>query len=172
MSTKGHSRRFLFQTALASGPEAPLAPLTVEANLGPAAPLPVFAISLGREDNVDTPVGVVLRLEAFDLSVDLTAGLLAGPPFAARKVLLTETALKVAGFLAVDEDRTWLPSLLFESPLDASVSEPPLTLTSAELIWSSTLVMCLFSISSWPGLPFRIARSRTPWSESTSARLV
>lgn len=56
--------------------------------------------------------------------------------FAARKVLFTETALKEIGFLIVEVVRLWLfPSAsLFEfSDLAASLSDPPLTLTSAEL---------------------------------------
>jgi hypothetical protein len=68
--------------------------------------------------------------------------------FAPKNVLLTETDLKLCGFLTVDEVRTWLGSFVFET--DASVSEPPLTLTSAELMRSSTmsLIALFFSGSS------------------------
>lgn len=79
-------------------------------------------------------------------------------PFAARKVLLTDTDLNDVGFFTADTVREWplrSPSFFVESPLDASVSEPPLTLTSVEFTSSSTMsVMCLFSNSS-AGEPFR-----------------
>lgn len=86
----------------------------------------------------------------------------------ARNVLLTETALNVAGFFAEEPVRPWLlsPSLcLVQSVREASVSDPPLTLTSAELIWSSTLVMRLFAISSLfvERLPFTVGGSRAAW---------
>jgi len=68
------------------------------------------------------------------LSLDLAAAV-EPPALDARKVLLTETALKVVGFLTVDEVLSW-PLSSFrgfdESALDASVSDPPLTLTSVE----------------------------------------
>lgn len=70
----------------------------------------------------------------------------------ARNFLLTDTALKVVGFLAVEPVRTWFlsPSLAFP----ASVSDPPLALALAESTLSSTWVMCLFSSSSWLATPF------------------
>lgn len=56
-------------------------------------------------------------------------------PFAARKVLFTDTALNDIGFLTVDEVRTW-PSI---TPFDfiVSLSDPPLTLTSADVTATS-----------------------------------
>lgn len=63
----------------------------------------------------------------------------------AKKVLLTETDLKVAGFF-VDEVLEWpLSSFLDASGLEASVSDPPLTLTSVELITSSTISLTSLS---------------------------
>lgn len=82
----------------------------------------------------------------------------------ARNVRFTETDLKLWGFFTVEEDRAWPLSAdsLVESVLNASVSEPPLTLTSAELTSSSTMsVICLFSISS--GDPFN---AMMVWSAS------
>lgn len=71
-----------------------------------------------------------------------TPGVLAN--FAARKVLLTDTDLNVAGFLANDDVRTCplsSPSLLLTaSGRDASVSDPPLLLGSAEFTRSSILL--------------------------------
>lgn len=89
------------------------------------------------------PVGFV----SLSFGVVLGAGALD-----ARNFLLTDKALNVAGFLTVEPVRTWFlsPSLA----LEASVSDPPLTLASAELTLSSTWVMCLFSISSWLATPF------------------
>jgi hypothetical protein len=78
---------------------------------------------------------------------------------AARKVLLTDTALKV-GFLATEEVLAWLLSSSFafeESVRAGSVSDPPLTLVSVKLSCSSTLVMCLFSMSSVTRPPFTAA---------------
>lgn len=97
--------------------------------------LPVFAMSRGlEEDKVAEPVGGVLELGG-GLSAVFAEALLAFA-FAARKVLLTETALKVAGFLTDEPVRPCplSPSLLLTpSAFDASVSEPPLALASAEL---------------------------------------
>lgn len=93
---------------------------------------------------LEPPTGFSLILEA------VSGALL----FAPRKVLLTETALKVAGFLIADEVRAWFlsPSRCFVP----SVSEPPLTLASAELHWSSTFAMRLLKMSSpGAGIPFR-----------------
>lgn len=86
---------------------AGLAPFTTEENFVPVAELaPVLATSLGREpDKVEVldeagliPDGVVL------LSLAFAAELLAAA-FEARKVLFTETALKVVGFLRSVEER-------------------------------------------------------------------
>lgn len=65
----------------------------------------------------------------------------------ARKVRLTETDLKLRGFLIVEEFRTlFLSTRCFgRSALDASVSEP-LTLASAEFTNSlTTSAICLCS---------------------------
>lgn len=126
-----------------------------EANLGSESllPLPVLAIKRGRDsDNVEEPGGGVPELPVGRSTV--LAAALELFALAARKVLLTETALNVAGFLAADPVRLW-----FLSPSrvrDASVSDPPLTLTSAECVaCSSTLRIRLFAMSSMLcGLPF------------------
>lgn len=57
----------------------------------------------------------------------------------AKKFLFTETDLKVMGFLT-DEVLEWpMSSFLTWLSLEASVSDPPLMLTSAELTTSSTM---------------------------------
>lgn len=137
-------RRFLFQTAFASGAPG-LLPLTAKRGSESLLPLPALATRRGREaDSADGPGGGVFeppmgRSVTFEGMPELFA-------LAARKVLLTETALKVAGFLAAEPVRLWLwfPSLA----RDASVSDPPLTLTSVECSCSSTLVMRLLAMSS------------------------
>lgn len=104
-------------------------------------PLPVFAMSLGR--GVRLP-GVELRVvvaAGFSGTLAGAAGVVA---FVVRNFWLTLMALKAMGFLTVDELRG-LSSLL----LVASLSDPPLTLTSAEVTTSFAMSeMCLFSISS------------------------
>ena len=112
--------------------------------------LPVFATNLSRDPEEPGVDGwdVVDAKVAADLSPVFEEE--AAALFAARKVLLTDTDLKLEGFLT-DEERTLpLSSLSFEiSVFDASVSDPPLTLTSAELTSSSTMsAICLFSMSS------------------------
>ena len=103
-SAKSHAdiRLFLFHTALASGAEAGFPPFAPD-NRGPESrvPLPVFATNRGLDaDGVPEPGGGVLEPD-FDLS--LTFVVLEGiAALDARKVLLTETALKVAGFLTDD----------------------------------------------------------------------
>jgi hypothetical protein len=93
------------------------------------APLPVLATKRGRDaDNEAEPVGGVLEPGA-GLSLSFDEAVVAFA-LAARKVLFTDTALNVAGFFAVELVRPWP---LSPSLRDASVSEPPLTLTSAEL---------------------------------------
>lgn len=90
-------------------------------------------------------------MEDAEPAADSGLEVIAAAPLAARNVLLTETDLKLSGFLTADELRV-LP-LSSSLDLDASVSEPPLTLTSADCTSSSTRsVICLFSISS--GDPF------------------
>lgn len=159
---RANIRRFLFQTTLGSGAVGGFPPFAPDARGSEfPVPLPVLAISRGRDaDKVAEPVGGVLD-PADGLSVPLDAGF--AEALAARKVLLTDTALNVAGFLTDEAVRPCplSPSLLFDpSPLDASVSDPPLTLTSVELSWSST-VRCLFSIPSVAAVPFTVAKS---WS--------
>lgn len=155
-----HVRRFLFHTAAGSG-AAPGLPFERDEKRGlePPAPVPVFATSRGRDmDKAAEPVGGVLEpaaglslvFEARPEELDL----------AAKKVLFTETALNVGGFLVGELVRPWprSPCLFF-----ASVSDPPLTLTSAELICSSTLVMRLLAMSSGRGgVPFIVGGSTLP----------
>lgn len=95
----------MFHTALASGATAGFPPLAAENRGTEPLPLPVFAISRGRADRVAEPGGGVLELE---LGLSLGFGETeVTPDLAARKVLLTETALKVAGFLTEDPERAW-----------------------------------------------------------------
>lgn len=130
-------RLFLFHTALGSGAEAGFPPFTPD-NRGPEsrAPLPIFATNRGLgADSVAEPWWGGVLEPVFDLSATFVV-LIGVAALDARKVLLTETALKVAGFLTDDPVRPWLlsPSLSFElSARDASVSDPPLALASAEL---------------------------------------
>jgi hypothetical protein len=87
--------------------------------------------------------------------------------FAPRNVLLTDTDLKLWGFLTVEEARAW-PNDDLSLDVDASVSDPPLTLTSAELTSSSTIsAICLFlSMSSGRPPPFSgTAEWSTWWGE-------
>lgn len=136
---RASSRRFLFQTTLGSGAVAGFPPLTAEENRGAEsrAPLPVFATSRGRETEsvADPGGGVLVPVVGFSPALETV---LPGAALAAKNVLFTETALNVAGFLAAAEPvRPWLlsPSLcLAQSEREASVSDPPLTLASAELI--------------------------------------
>lgn len=96
----------MFHTALGSG-DAAGRPFTIEANRGRESfvPLPVFATRRGREaDNEREPGGGV-----FDPPLGFSFVLVAAAgafPLAARNVLLTETALNVAGFLTDEELRT------------------------------------------------------------------
>lgn len=152
-------RRFLFQTVLGSGAVAGLPPLAAKRGIESRLPLPVLAMRRGRFEAAADWGG-------WALGVPGAAGLLSpgfeavapGPAFEARNVLLTDTALNVAGFLTVDDVRAWsLSSPDWDaSPLDASVSDPSLTLTSAEVVCSSTFVMRLFSISSAARPPFSV----------------
>lgn len=147
----GDLRLFLFHTTLGSGAAAGFPPFVSDENLGVELPVPLpdFATKRGRDmDKVAEPVGGVLEPAAgLSLVLDETFGF----ALEARKVLLTETALNVAGFFVEAPARIWPLSPSFAR--DASVSDPPLTLTSAELIWSSTLVIRLFAMSSGRGEP-------------------
>jgi len=95
-------RRFLFQTAFGSGAVAGRPPLTANLGMESRLPVPVFAISRGLVvEKVDVDVCAVRLAIVEGLSPILAVeGLEA--PFADRKVLLTETALKVVGFLTED----------------------------------------------------------------------
>jgi hypothetical protein len=96
--------------------------------------LPDFATSLG----FDTKDADAVAELAVELPVPLSPGLGGvGPvaPFAARKVLLTDTALNDIGFLTVEEVRTWPSTVPFD--FTASLSDPPLTLTSADVTATS-----------------------------------
>jgi hypothetical protein len=91
------------------------------------------------------------------------------PALDARKVLLTETALNVAGFLTDDDTLAWLrsPAGFAESDLGPSVSEPPLTLTSVDRVCSSTLVIRLFAMSALASVPLTEAFGSTSCAVST-----
>ena len=162
----GFIPRFLFQTTLGSGAAAGFPPLAFEYRGTEPLPLPVFATRRGRADKVAEPGGGV------ELETGLSVGLVEMEPalaLDAKKFLLTESALNVAGFLTEEAVRPCdlSSSLAFDpSGREASVSDPPLTLTSAEFSWSSTLVMCLFSMSSWPEVPFTTGWSRPTWLTS------
>lgn len=99
-------RLFLFHTTLGSGAAAGFLPLMEEENFGALSlvPLPVLATSRGREAvNAAAPGGGVLEPDrGFSLVFELA---LAAFPLAARKVLFTETALNVVGFLTEDPVR-------------------------------------------------------------------
>lgn len=157
------SRRFLFQTAPASGPDFP--PFTPDDFA--TRPLPVLATSRGR---------VAFRVPAWagagavvGGAFSVVLGCAGAAALAVRKVLLTLIALKDAGFFA--ETRP-LPLPLEASDLAASVSDPPLMLTSVELTRSSTISeMCLFSNSSVAeagASPFMCGRLRSTFCESVS----
>jgi hypothetical protein len=160
----------LFQTVFESAAAADLFPFAPEEDFE-INPLPVFAINLGLAAEVRLPDWV-----KFDVDVEVVfsvafAGLLPVAPFAARNVLFTETGLKLVGFFTADEVRPWPFSSslsLNASDFNASLSDPPLMLTSAEFTRSSTMSeICLFSISSEAALaasPFICGRSEwTCW---------
>lgn len=126
-----NSRRFLFHTTFPSGGGRPLG-ATAALEASRRLP-PVLATSRG--------FGVVDVLGGAAVEDAVAAGFspalgptLAEVPFEAKKVLLTETDLKVVGFLTEDDLEFPLSSFL---DFEASVSEP-LTLTSVELTTSST----------------------------------
>lgn len=97
-------RRFLFQTVVGSGAVAGFPPLEAEPVIESRLPLPVFAIRRGRFDTT-------VDCRSWALGVPGAAGLLSPEveaaaldvPLEARNVLLTDTALNVAGFLTVDD---------------------------------------------------------------------
>lgn len=143
-------RLFLFQTVFPSGPELPLAP---------RPPAPDFATSpftglATKRGLVPAAVGTC-GADAPGKGVGFSLGLgdaLGGVAFVVKKVLFTLMALNEAGFLTPDAVRLcplspWRSLAL--SDLAASVSDPPLMLTSAELTSSSTSsVTCLLSMLS------------------------
>jgi hypothetical protein len=127
-------RRFLFHTALASGVPPTFPPFAAAEVRGVESlrPLPDFATSRGL--GADKDKGAAGTEPTTPLSPGL-AKVVPVEPLAARNVLFTETALNDFG-LTVEADRPWPFSSvwLFEvSAFVASVSDPPLTLTSAEL---------------------------------------
>jgi hypothetical protein len=67
-------------------------------------PLPVLATRRGREESVAEPDGGGVLEPPLDLSTTLLVEL-GGFAFEARKVLLTDTALNVAGFLTEEAVR-------------------------------------------------------------------
>lgn len=104
-SRECYIRLFLFHTAFASGAAPAFPPFGVVAVRGAESrrPLPDFATSrgLGVED-VRGAAGSEVEPVA-PLSPSFTGV----APLAARKVLLTDTALKVVGFLTVEVVRKW-----------------------------------------------------------------
>lgn len=147
-------RRLRFQTVLASGAAADF-PLVVRVLVEPPRLELFFATSFNLEAcSPGVPVGVTVAEEAADSGREAA---FAAAAFCPRNVLLTETDLKLVGFLAADEARPFpLSSLgLVARPVDASVSEPPLTLTSAEIADPSRRsVTCLLATSSRGAGPF------------------
>lgn len=141
-------RRFLFHTAFPSGAGRPFCD---NEDLDASRRPPALLATRRGLGVVEVPVGVVdvgtgvagfspiLGLLALEVALD------------ARKVLLTETDLKVAGFL-VEEVLEWPLSSFF---LDVSVSEPPLMLTSAELTTSSTISLTSLSTIATEESPFK-----------------
>lgn len=171
-----HSRRFLFQTAFGSGTDAGFPPLAPDDDFA-IRPPPVLATSRGRlEVSVPPGAGELVVAGAFSAVLDCVLG---AELFALRKVLLTLTALKEAGFLTAEEPRPWLfaSSLVLEaSDLAASLSDPPLMLTSVEFTKSSTMSeMCLFSNSSVAeaaASPFTCGRLASTFCETVSILVV
>lgn len=156
-------RLFLFHTALGSG-AVPLPPLRPAEDLE-ISPDGALAIRRGLAAARDALPGVDAPDPAADLSFPFK-GAFVEAPLAARKVLLTETALKEVGFLTDDEVRPCPFSSGLSFDREASVSDPPLMLTSAEFTRSSTMsAICLFSIS------FVAVLAASPftygWSEET-----
>lgn len=104
-ATSVHLRLFLFHTAFGSGAAAGFPPFASDENRGVEVPVPLpdFATKRGRDmDKVAEPVGGVLEpVAGLSLVLDETLGF----ALAARKVLLTETALNVAGLFAEDPAR-------------------------------------------------------------------
>jgi hypothetical protein len=139
-------------------------PLLLNVLEEPPKLLPDFATSLSLE--ADEPAIPGCGVEEVDPAADSGREELLVAPLVAKKVLLTETDLKLFG-LTLDDVRAWLleSDLPLGSALDASVSEPPLTLTSAEFTSSSTMsAICLFSISSVT--PFEVPTEESPWCAS------
>jgi len=158
-------RLFLFQTTLGSGACADFPPFTPAAALVTKPP-PDLATRRGRElAGVAVPCADVRLVPGVGLSADFAAPT-AAAPFDARKVLLTDTDLKVVGFLTVEDVRVWPFSSSLSRERDASVSDPPLMLTSAEFTRSSTMSdICLLPSSSVGVLPASVV---TCWRSLTS----
>lgn len=163
VAARTNSRRFLFHTAFPSGGGRPFgAADDLEAS---RKLLAVLATSRGF--GVEEVLGGATVGDAVARGFSPILGeTLAEVPFEAKKVLLTETDLKVVGFLTED-DLTWLLSSFLD--LEASVSEP-LTLTSVELATSSTSSLTSLSTTTLPEeSPFSSGAgrgSREVWSTS------
>ena len=146
----------MFHTTLASGAPGfpPLAASAVLADES-RSPLPDLATNRGLNDK-EAPLGAAAGVAVLSPSLDGVAVALA-----ARNFLFTDTGLNDANFFTVDAVRTWpFPSAsIFEvSAFEASVSDPPLTLTSAEMTFGSTSsVSCL--LSSLSLVPFTMGKS-------------
>lgn len=113
--------------------------------------VPSFATNRGRA-TAEAPAPGVPDAAGVELAFSRFFGVVV-PELCAllpRKVLLTDTDLNEVGFLTVEDVLVWpFPSYLDPSSFPASVSEPPLTLTSVEFTRLSTVSeRCLFSISS------------------------
>lgn len=142
----GNLRLFRFHTVAGSG-AAPALPFEVRVLVEPPRLELFFATSFNLEAlRPGVPVGVTVTDDAADSGREAAFAATFGP----RNVLLTDTALKLWGFLGADDARPFPLSSpdLFALFVDASVSEP-LTLTSAELTDESTMsVICLFPMPS------------------------
>jgi hypothetical protein len=155
----------LFHTAFASGAAPGFPPFAAVEVRGAESrrPLPDFATNRGLAAVLKAPGWAAAAVAALSPSFEGVAGV---APFAARKVLLTDTGLNDVGFFTADAVRTWpfsSPAVFEVSAFDASVSDPPLTLTSVELTNDSTLSVSGLS-SSLSALPFtRGASEGTSW---------
>jgi hypothetical protein len=143
----------LFQTALASGAEPGVFPFADADVLGleSRTPLADFATSRGLDAAVKGDCDVA------GATLSPSFGVAEVAPLAARKVLLTETVLKDMGFFMVEEVRTWpfsSPAVFEVSAFEASVSDPPLTLTSAEMMADSAGSVSGLMLPSFSEFPF------------------
>jgi hypothetical protein len=129
-------------------------------------PLPDFATNRGRAGAVVKGPGCAAVVPVAGFSPGFK-GEAVVVPLAARNVLFTETGLKEVNFLTVDVERTWpfsSPEFFEVSAFVASVSDPPLTLTSAEMAPASvgSALSCL--ISSFSLVPFTRGWVSSDWT--------